>query len=246
VTRWVTTLIVANLAIFLLTLSNPILIREFAFLPVEILVRPWTLVTYMFLHGGWSHILFNMIGLFFFGPPLETFLGEKRFLLLYGISGLAAAVLSGVSPFTPIIGASGAVYGVFLGFAYFWPKQMIYIWGVFPIQARWLVVIMTGLSLYGGFGGAPDGIAHFAHLGGFLGAWLYLRWAVQKARENVSRPEVVKVSRSDIERWKAIDGERLHDVNREELDRIQSKLSGEGASALTPAEKAFLDRFSDR
>ena len=245
-TRWTLTLIIANVAVFLLTQVHPILIRQLAFVPVEVLERPWTPITYMFLHGSWSHIIFNMLGLFFFGPRIEMFLGEKRFLWLYTVSGLMAAGLSFLfSPLTPIIGASGAVYGIFLGFAYFWPKEMIYIWGVFPIQARWLVVAMTLLSLFGGFSGSSDGIAHFAHLGGFLGAFLYLKWAVRQAvQDAIPKTESVRVSDADLARWAGIDRERLHEVNREELDRIREKIAKGGGTSLTPSEKAFLDRFS--
>jgi hypothetical protein len=136
------------------------------------------------------------------------------------------------------------VYGVIFGFAYFWPKELIYIWGVFPVQARWLVVAFTVLSLYGGLG-APDGIAHFAHLGGYVGAFLYLRWAVRDVnRPQEDRKQQVKISQSDLERWNAIDRNTLHEVNREELDRIRAKLAEKNA-VLTDTERAFLQRFSN-
>jgi len=248
VTRWVLTLIVANVAVFLMTILRPDLVNQFAFVPAAILDRPWTIVTYMFLHGGWSHIIFNMLGLLFFGPRLEVFLGEKRFLSLYAVGGLTAALVSSiVMPQVSIIGASGAVYGVFLGFAFFWPRETIYVWGVFPIEARWLAVLMTVISLFGGFGGGGDGIAHFAHLGGFLGAYLYLKWAVKQSREQkVPKPESVKIRHEDLSRWEKIDRDKLHEVNREEFDRIREKLASGGAAGLTPSEKAFLDRFSNR
>ena len=117
-----------------------------------------------------------MLALFFFGPRVEERLGARRFLTLYFLSGISGAALSFVfSPTAAIIGASGAVFGVELAFARFWPRVPIYIWGVLPIEARWMIVGMTVLTLYGASSGG-GGIAHFAHLGGFLGAFIYLRF----------------------------------------------------------------------
>ena len=156
-TKWTIRLIVANVAAFVLTQAVPRLMEMMMLVPAHILERPWTAITYMFMHAGFTHILFNMLGLYFFGPQVETELGGTRFLTLYFISGLAGAALSFVfTPFEAIVGASGAIFGVFLAFAYFWPRERIFIWGILPIEARWLVVAMTGLSLFGGFGGVES------------------------------------------------------------------------------------------
>jgi hypothetical protein len=106
-----------------------------------------------------------------------------------------------------------------------------------------MVVAFTVLSLYGGFG-SPDGIAHFAHLGGYVGAFLYLRWAVRDINKpQEQRKQQPRISQSDLDRWNAIDRNTLHEVNREELDRIRAKL-GEKTVTLTESERAFLERFS--
>lgn len=239
---WTMRLIAANVVMFILSLLARGMVPALALVPADIALRPWTAVTYMFLHGSWSHILFNMLGLYFFGPRLELELGGKRFLWLYFISGLTGAALSSITPYVAIVGASGAIYGVFLGFAYFWPRERIYIWGVIPVEARWLVLVMTALSLFG----VGEGIAHFAHLGGFLGAYLYLKWLDTRSPQ----ARILKAmtppppTRSMLERWAAIDREKLHEVNRAELDRIRQKLSTGGPAGLTPQERAFLDRFS--
>lgn len=245
-TPWVTRLIIANVAVFLLSLASPRVTESFMLVPALALMRPWTLITYMFLHGGIGHILFNMVGLFFFGPRLEDRLGGAQFLWLYFLSGLTGGVLSFFfTPYAQIIGASGGVFGVFLGFAYYWPRELIYIWGVFPIQARWLVVAMTALALFGGFGGG-GGIAHFAHLGGFLGGFLYIRWIERHpaARETSLAVEIPAPRRADLERWANIPRESLHEVNRAELDRIREKINALGVNNLTPDEIMFLNRFS--
>jgi len=246
-TTWVTRLIIANVIIFVISLVRPAIVEAFAFVPAHVLERPWTLFTYMFLHADMGHIAFNMLGLLFFGPRLEMFLETNRFLLLYFISGLAGALISSIiTPNAAIIGASGAVYGVFLGFARYWPREVIRIWGIFPIEARWMVVLMTALSLYGGFGFSRDNIAHFAHLGGFAGAYLYLLWVERVLSRRTSQAQpVTQFSREDVDRWSRIDRERLHEVNQEELDRIRKKIEVQGATSLTEVERQFMNRFSE-
>jgi membrane associated rhomboid family serine protease len=246
-TPWVLRLIIANVVVFALQQLRPALTDTFAFVPALFLIRPWTIFTYMFLHGDVGHILFNMLGLFFFGPRLEDLLGAQRFLILYVVSGMVGALLSFFSPFTGIIGASGATYGVFMGFAYFWPRERILVMGVVPVEARWFVVVMTIISLLGGFGASPDGVAHFAHLGGFLGGFLCLKALERSARAAQMARNVVltATSHGDVERWKKIPRERLHEVNRAELDRLLEKIEKSGVASLSQGEREFLDRFSE-
>ncbi len=236
---------------YFLTYPPNQLFQALMLVPVAIPYRPWTIVTYMFLHGGFMHILFNMIALFFFGPRLEVRLGGRHFLGLYFVSGIVGALLSLATPRAAIVGASGAVYGVMLGFAYFWPRDRIYIWGILPVEARLFVGVMTALSLYGGFGSAAGGIAHFAHLGGFVGGFLYLKWLERRSparqfKEKMNAP-VRKRSRGDaaaMAHWQRIKREEMHPVNQEELDRVMEKIEASGISSLTPDERAFLERFA--
>ena len=246
-TPWVTRLIIANGILFILCQINPAIVEHFILIPAFIVSRPWTIVTYMFLHAGFGHIFFNMLSLFFFGPRLELVLGGRRFLILYFFSGIMGAGLSFFfTPHAAILGASGAVYGVMLGFAYYWPKELLYVWGMFPVQARWLVAAMTALSLFGGFGIGSAGIAHFAHLGGFVGGFLYLRWidSSVRAAQSQRKVEVKTISEANIKKWSTIDREKLHSVNREEYDRIWGKINATGAGSLTPSEQEFMERFS--
>ena len=251
-TPWVTRLIMANVAMFFLTRLAPQAAYQFAFVPALALWRPWTIVTYMFLHAGLGHLFFNMLALYFLGPRLEQHLGARSFLWLYLLSGLMGGVLSIVTPFVAIVGASGAVYGVMLGFAYYWPRAVLHIWGVLPVEARWLVVALTGLSLWMGISGGGN-IAHFAHLGGFLGSFLYLRWLEYKSPARQFKKKAAAGVRpkgthagTDLQRWQAIQRDRLHEVNQSELDRTLDKISASGIESLTPEERAFLDRFAAR
>lgn len=248
-TPWVQRLIFANVAMFLATMAMPQLYPLLGLYPPLLLFRPWTLFTYMFLHAGLWHIAFNMLALYFFGPRLEDRLGGRHFLGLYLASGLTGGLLS---IFTPalIIGASGAVFGVLLGFAKYWPRERIYIWGILPIEARVLVIIATVASLWFGFSGARGSVAHFAHLGGFLGGFLYLKWMehqspARKFKRKLETPgRRSSLAGDDLNRWGKIDRETLHPINRDELDRILTKMSENGLSSLTNDEVAFLNRFA--
>lgn len=249
-TPWVLRIIIANVIVFVLTSLRESLVVILAFVPLQFFAEPWTVVTYMFVHdtSNIGHILFNMLALFFFGPRLEMELGSKHFLGLYIVSGLMGALLSLIfNPLSPIIGASGAVYGVMIGYASFWPRDKVYVWGVLPVEVRIMVAVMTALSLFGGFGAVSDGVAHFAHLGGFAGGILYVRVLRHSSRLRRMQQQLVDpISHlADVQRWKTIPRERLHEVNREEYDRIMAKLGTSGVSSLSEAEKSFLNRFSE-
>ena len=249
-TPWVQRLLLTNVVVFVFSTVFPALIMDFALVPMAILYRPWTLVTYMFLHGGFMHVVFNMLMLFFFGPRLEERLGSRTFIWFYLVCGVGGAILSFATPYAMIVGASGAIFGVVVGFARYWPRENIYIWGVLPIQARVLAIFMVAISLFAGFAGARDGVAHFAHLGGLIAGWLFLRiWERQRQRRVVKQPArprkvSIVVDLESLERWKSIPRERLHEINREEVEKLVRKANKLGAKSLTADERDFLDRMS--
>lgn len=253
-TLWVKRLLIANGAVFLATWAMPWLIRYLAFQPSAVFLRPWSVLTYMFVHGGFWHIFFNLLVLFFFGPPLEGRWGSREFIKYYLICGLGGAALSFVFAFnSPIVGASAAVYGVMLAFAMNWPDMPIYIWGIFPVKAKWLVMALAALSLVSAFGGSADGVAHFAHLGGFAAGFLYIKFdkangnPLHKMRKLVSRRRFKVVpgeSAAKVEAPKA----RRRNENREldEVDKVLDKISTQGMASLTPEELRLLDEVSKR
>jgi membrane associated rhomboid family serine protease len=242
VTPWVQRFLIANVLMFFVQQTAPAVTGSLVFVPAFLLTRPWTLVTYMFLHGGFTHILFNMLGLYFFGPRVEQRIGSSRFVALYMISGITGGLLSFYNPMTAIVGASGAVYGVLLAYARFWPRDQIFIWGVIPVEVRWLVLIYTAISLMGW----GSGVAHFAHLGGFLGAFLYLLWLERTAgsskfRRVATAPPPAKDA--VLGNWRNVNRDSIHAVNKDEVDRILDKISATGIASLTPQERLFLSNF---
>ncbi|HMC99491.1 MAG TPA: rhomboid family intramembrane serine protease [Ferruginibacter sp.] len=143
------------------------------------LFEPYQLVTHMFTHGGVLHILLNMYALWMFGTVLERVWGPKRFLIFYLLCGLAAGVSQMLLSNGPSVGASGAIMGLLAGFGVLFPNTEFYIIPFpFAIKAKYLVMIVAAIDLFGGFhGGKADNIAHFAHLGGLvMGLILVLIW----------------------------------------------------------------------
>lgn len=152
---------------------------------------PHQLVTYMFMHGDFMHIFFNMFALWMFGRIIEQSLGMKRFLIYYFVCGIGAALVQEVgqaigliSPLSSTVGASGAIYGILLAFGMLYPNEKMFIIPIpVPIKAKWFVIGYAAIELFEGFH-SSDGVAHFAHLGGMLfGIILILYW-----KEKANRP----------------------------------------------------------
>lgn len=193
-------LLIINVIIYIATVVNEnYMIGTFAmFYPESPLFRWWQPLTHMFMHGGIWHILFNMYTLVMFGMVVERALGTKRFLILYFVAGFGAVALhTGVEWLqvrhllasgntadvinlyrTPIVGASGAIYGVLVAFAMLYPQaRMTLLFPPVTLDAKWMVIIFIGIELFTGITGTQMGIAHFAHLGGALfGFLLVLYW----------------------------------------------------------------------
>ena len=186
-------LLYVNIIMYVATLINEdFMVGTFAmFFPTSPYFRWWQPVTHMFMHGGFWHIFFNMYTLVMFGMVVERALGTKKYLWFYFITGLGAAALhTGVEwlelnymdggigiLYTPMVGASGAIFGVLVAFAMLYPQARLTL--IFPpvtLDAKWWVIIFIGIELVTGITGTAMGIAHFAHLGGALFGWLLIRY----------------------------------------------------------------------
>lgn len=264
-TTWVRRLLVANLLVFLVQKTlfvDSTFTNAFAFSPLHAWERPWTFVTYMFLHAGIVHLAFNMLMLFVFGSSVEERMGGRVFLLFYVLCGVGGALasfpLSQAIPVGPVLGASAAVLGVAVAFAWYWPDHPVVI---FPlpdaIPAKWLVTFLVGMDLVLAFLGVSDGIAHPAHLGGVAAAFLYLKgrqWQESRGErrgrqvsESVLVSQPPRMSRSGAAPPRATKPRGDADSRASaEIDRVLDKISAGGVESLTPAERKFLAEISRR
>jgi membrane associated rhomboid family serine protease len=170
-----------NILIYLINRVAPLSRAYLALNPVLVIKEKyiWQVVTYMFAHGGISHILFNMLGLFFFGVQVEKQMGSSEFLLFYLLTGTLAGVFSLIVYWMSgmyqvwLLGASGGVFAVLLAFATLFPHARIYVFGIIPIRAPVLVLIYTGIELVSQIFSTRSGVAHMTHLAGFAFAYFY-------------------------------------------------------------------------
>jgi membrane associated rhomboid family serine protease len=265
-TPWVGRLIAVT-AVVQLLLETVFISPEIRFLfsmnPAAFAGRPWGLVTYLFVHSGIIHLAANMLGLYLFGTAVENRMGPRAFLFYYLYCGVGAAVfsllLNLVLPQAPIVGASGAVLGIAVAFAMFWPDAEIMVFPIpLPIKARTLVIVLAIMDLVAARW-FPGGTAHEAHLGGMLAGWLFFK--VQA----ISRRRPAPVPREQAERVVMVQqtatreseprgtaparplGPRAgSDPVAAEVDRVLDKISATGIESLTPEEKRFLAEVSKR
>jgi len=148
----------------------------------------WQLFTYIFLHGGISHILFNLLALWMFGGELESYWGSGKFLRYFLFCGIGAGICTVVfSPYQiiPVVGASGAIYGILLAFGWLFPNRPIYMYFIVPIPAKYFVIIFGLIELYASTQGTGGGIAHLTHLGGLIFGILYM--AIPTVRQKLRK-----------------------------------------------------------
>jgi membrane associated rhomboid family serine protease len=181
-------LIAANVAAFVLTVFVPALTLYFGLTPAMVIEDFWLWqpVTYMVLHGGLFHILFNMLALWMFGVELERMWGTRFFLKYYFVTGIGAALTTIAVALLPFdfaarmyfavtIGASGAIYGLLLAYALYYPDRQVYMYFLFPVRVKYFVMIIGGIALLSSISDTGGGLAHVAHLGGLVVGYLYLK-----------------------------------------------------------------------
>jgi membrane associated rhomboid family serine protease len=264
-TLWVRRLLVANLLVFLLQKTlfvDPRFVQVFGFGPLVALERPWTFLTYMFVHANMLHLAFNLLMLFVFGPSVEARMGGRPFVLYYILCGIGGAAFSFLLtqwvPVQLIVGASGAILGVALAFAWYWPNHAVYVFPLpEPIPAKWLVTFFVALDLVLAAVGASDGVAHLAHLGGVGTGLLVLKaraWRLLSAERHLRR-----ATESSVVVTQARAGRNQHAPphrtpsrpgaearTNAEIDRVLDKISATGVESLTAAERKFLAEMSRR
>jgi membrane associated rhomboid family serine protease len=264
-TPWVTRLIIANAVVLLLletVFTSDGVVRALAFDPHDALGRPWTFVTYMFVHQGLLHLIVNSLGLLFLGSAIEQRLGGEKFLFFYLFCGVGAAIfalgLASFAPVAPFVGASGAILGLVVALAMLWPDaEMVAIPIPVPMRARTFAILVIGFNAVMALPFMHSGasIAYEAHLGGALFAYLFFR--LQSVgpesgtpRRQVQRPVMVQPGAAEAERPRRVapapaPARPARSVETDpvalEMDRVLDKISAQGLASLTPDERRFLD-----
>ena len=186
-TRAVKILIISCVAVFLYQFISRVITGRseinliFGLIPVLVWRKffIWQLFTYAFLHGGIFHLIFNMFALWMFGCELERHWGTRVFVKYALVTAIGAGISTVIifpNLSIPTIGASGLVYGILLAYGLFFPNRMIYLYFLFPIKAKYFVLIFGAIELYASWSGSSDNIAHIAHLGGMLFGFVYIRY----------------------------------------------------------------------
>lgn len=155
---------------------------------------PWQIITYMFLHGDFGHLFFNMFALWMFGVEIENLWGPKKFLIYYFLCGISAAaanlfIAPLFSSVGPTIGASGAIYGVLVAFAFLFPNRHIYLYFLLPIKAKYLIIFYIAIEVIYVASNQATGIAHVAHLGGAVAGLIYLFSTKKSIFENIFKKD---------------------------------------------------------
>jgi rhomboid family protein len=243
-------LVIVNVAVFIIQSidRSGYFTSQFGLSTRDVITVPaiWQVFTYQFLHGGFFHIFFNMFVLWMFGSEVEVTLGSKRFLRFYLLCGTGAGIITviiynvlGYS--TLVIGASGATLGVLVAFAVMAPNRIVYLYFLFPIKVKYMVMIFIGITLLSAYSGSRDGVAHFTHLGGALIGFLYMKsnWRFSSF---TSKFRGLKSGRRFKKQMKE---QQSTDKLMEEVDQILDKISRNGYENLSEKEKKLLERASD-
>lgn len=265
------TLITINVAVFIIQIILQIispaysnaLISAFAFFPdwQTALFQPWRAFTYMFLHGGAFHLIFNMLWLWWMGRSVEETLGPRTFSVIYLGAGLGGALfdvlVAPILGFNPVIGASGAVYGIMVSFAMLYPTMPIMLFLLPPIQARYLVAGLIALDVL--LLGASDGTARIVHLAGAGIGYLLMkahtrgadlsRWILPIEQFWYRVQGVYKKQKSRPQNknmYSVSDVEVVEETDQSELDKILEKISKKGYDGLTKEEKKKLFELSKK
>lgn len=238
-------LIIVNAGMFFIQILSGGRLSGFLGLVPSLVVKKyffWQVVTYMFLHGGFFHLLINMFVLWMFGSELESRWGKNEFLKYYFITGIGAGLVYLATRYNssiPTIGASGAIFGLLLAFGFTFPNRYVYLYFFIPIKAKFLVFIFGGIEFIAAFSGSENNIAHFAHLGGLLVGFLYLKFI--KGKGKIFR-KIIFVDRGDKDIDASVDDTEFED----KVNKVLRKLSKVGLDGLTPYEKNILEEARRR
>ena len=241
-------LVIINIVVFVLTAlsgQRSILFSSFGLVPSNVWsnFKVWQLFTYLFVHGGFLHIFFNMFVLWMFGKDLEMQWGKYEFLLFYFTCGIGAGlmtVLFSVNSIVPIVGASGAIYGLLVAYGFTYPNRMVYLYGLFPLKVKYMVLGLGVIAFFASLSANQSNVSHITHLSGMMIGVLYiyfiLNWKNIKMEYYRLRLKNLKQKTS------AQNDEEV--LMKKKVDEILDKLNASGWDSLTEQEEKYLTQAS--
>jgi membrane associated rhomboid family serine protease len=244
-------LIVANVSVYVIQVfAGRNFLYTFGLVPYQAIrnLWLWQIFTHMFLHGGLFHLLINLFVLWMFGKPIEREWGTSSFLKYYFTCGLGAGIfilLSSLNSRMPVVGASGAIYGVLLAFAMLYPDSIIYLYFLFPIKAKHFAILIGAIAFLSGISGGRSNIAHFGHLGGLLVGYVYLKFDVWKYRLRPAKIfAFLRLPKFKLRKRKKPETE-FYEIE-ERVNQILDKILVQGVDSLTTEERRTMEEYSRR
>ena len=244
-------LLILNTVIYLITVISGVkyelFYSNFGLVPVK-LWKGWMIwqpLTYLFLHGNFIHLLFNMFVLWMFGKDLENEWGKRAFYQYYFVSGIGAGIITSLFSFgsyTPVIGASGANYGLLLAYGLMYPNRMVYLYGIFPVKVKFMVLALAVIAFFASMTSPNSTTSHITHIGGMVIGFLFLNfkinaynfklWFINNKIQNLNK----RMKKDDF----------ADQELRKSVDKILEKLNEEGWNGLTEKEQQILHEASQR
>ena len=243
-------LLILNAAVFILVeLSGQrgFFFHTFGLVPKLIWeeMKAWQLLTYLFIHGGFFHLFFNMFVLWMFGKDLETQWGKNEFLFYYFTCGMGSGLftaLFSLNSIIPVVGASGAIYGLLLAYGFTYPNRLVYLYGLFPLKVKYMVIGLGVIAFFASMSAGSSGVSHITHLSGMIIGFVVMYynfnwkgiklWYFQKRLQNLKKKQ------------KSKDEEEI--AMKKRVDQILDKLNDSGWESLTEQEEQYLTKASKR
>ena len=208
-------------------------------------MKAWQLLTYLFIHGGFFHLFFNMFVLWMFGKDLETQWGKNEFLFYYFTCGMGSGLftaLFSLNSIIPVVGASGAIYGLLLAYGFTYPNRLVYLYGLFPLKVKYMVIGLGVIAFFASMSAGSSGVSHITHLSGMIIGFVVMYynfnwkgiklWYFQKRLQNLKKKQ------------KSKDKEEI--AMKKRVDQILDKLNDSGWESLTEQEEQFLTKASKK
>jgi membrane associated rhomboid family serine protease len=241
--KWI--IVISGAMLIAQQFAGPVLLAYLGLIPQQVVGHYWLWqpFTYLFLHGGLFHWLFNMLIFWMFGAELERRWGTTEFLKYFFVTGLGAAacvIALGPHSLAPTIGASGAVFGIITAFAMLYPEAVMYLYFLIPMKVWQAAILFAFIELFAGLEGGGTGVARFAHLSGMATGFLYLKYWDSARIQIKGWFRAARLKKNPVELQEVTDELVSH------VDKILDKVLKEGVESLTPEEKRIMDRYAAR